>query len=51
MDARSRVAREDQVRAETEDRIITEAVSVEITVADRETAAEEEIMTLYSHQN
>ena len=50
MDARSRVAREDQDRAETEDRIteVKDALA-ETTVADREMAAEEERMTLYLH--
>ena len=52
MDARSRVAREDQDRAEMEDRIteVKDALA-ETTVADREMAAEEERMTLYLHQN
>ena len=52
MDARSRVAREDQDRVETEDRIteVKDALA-EITVADREPAAEEEIMMPYSHRN
>ena len=55
MDARSRVAREDQDRAEMEDRI-TEVKDVlveitETTVADRDPAAEEEITMQYSHQN
>ena len=52
MDARSRVAREDQDRAETEDRIteVKDALA-ETTVADRDPVAEEETTTLYSHQN
>ena len=50
--SRSRVAREDQDRAETEDRTteVKDALA-ETTVADREMAAEEERMTLYLHQN
>ena len=49
---RSRVVREDQDRAETEDRTteVKDALA-EITVSDREPAAEEEIMMPYSHQN
>ena len=52
MAVRSRVVREDQDRAETEDRTteVKDALE-EITVADREMAAEEERMTLYLHQN
>ena len=52
MAVRSRVVREDQDRAETEDRTteVKDALA-EITVADREPAAEEEIMMPYSHQN
>ena len=52
MDARSRVASEDQDRAETEDRIteVKDALA-ETIAADGEMAAEEERMTLYLHQN
>ena len=52
MAVRSRVVREDQDRAETEDPTteVKDALA-EITVADREPAAEEEIMMPYSHQN
>ena len=52
MAVRIRVVREDQDRAETEDRIteVKDALA-ETTVADREMAAEEEIMMPYSHRN
>ena len=52
MAVRSRVVREDQDRAETEDRTtgVKDAL-VEITAAAREPAAEEEITMPYSHRN